>query len=623
MRIEVPIEKPVMKTEGNILSESSIVTENTDKPTAGSSGKIIDYKWIALSNVTLSSLMGTINGSIILISLPAIFNGIHLNPMAPDSFQYLIWILMGYGLVTATILLSIGRLADMYGRVKLFRLGFLIFTIGSILLYLTPDNGSAGAMELVIFRLIQAVGGAFTMANGAAIITDVFPAGERGKALGINMVAVMSGQFIGLLLGGILATYNWRYVFLVNVPFAILGTVWSYWKMKEVAFRAPKTSIDILGNLFFIVGLTSLLVGVTYGLMPYEHDGNIDAMGWSNPAVIATTLIGILLLIAFPFVESKVKNPMFRLDLFKIRAFAYANLASFTAAIARGGIMFMLILLLQGIWLPLHGYRFEDTPFWAGVYMLPMTMGFIIMGPISGVLSDKYGPRWIATIGMTLVTLVFLGLSLLPYNFDYWELGVLIFLMGIGNGMFSSPNSSSIMNSVPSQYRGVASGMMATLMNSAWTLSMAVFFTIVIVGIVQSFPSAIHDSFASLGASLTPTVQQLADQLAKMSPTNALFSAFLGYNPMGSILGAMDPQMVSSIPKEIVTMLTSTYWFPEMLQKAFMPALRLSFYIGAILSGIAALLSAMRGQNYVHEEHTHATETSSTVLPGGEEKART
>lgn len=585
----------------------------TDKKTQDKAWKGIEYKWIALLNVALASLMGMINGSIILISLPAIFNGIQINPMAPNAFQYLLWILMGYGLVTATLLLSIGRLADMYGRVKLFRLGFLIFTIGSILLYLTPGTGNTGALELIIFRLIQAVGGAFTMANGAAIITDVFPSNERGKALGINMVAIMSGQFIGLLLGGILATYNWRYVFLVNVPFAFLGTVWSYWKMKEVSFQAPKTSIDLAGNLCFIGGLTSLLVGVTYGLMPYEHNGITDAMGWSSPFVIATLGIGIVLLIAFPFVESKAKNPMFRLELFKIRAFAYANLASFTAAIARGGIMFMLILLLQGIWLPLHGYRFEDTPFWAGIYMLPMTLGFIIMGPISGILSDKYGPRWIATSGMAIVTLVFIGLASLPYNFDYWQLGILIFLMGIGNGMFSSPNSSSIMNSVPPQDRGVASGMMSTLMNSAATLSMAIFFTIVIVGIQGAFPGSIHDSFASLGsAQTTPIVQRLADQLAGMSPTNALFSAFLGYNPMGSILAVMDPSIISEIPKTVVDTLTSSYWFPQTLQQAFMPALRVSFIIGAILSGIAALLSAMRGERYVHEIHS-STDNMKTV----------
>jgi MFS family permease len=610
-----------MKIEGNRLNENINVI---DKVIAGKTGKGIDYKWIALFNVTLASLMGSIDNSIVMISLPSIFKGIQINPTAPDVFQYLLWILMGYGLVTATLLLSLGRLADMYGRVKLFRLGFLIFTIGSILLYLTPGTGNTGALELIVFRFIQAVGSAFTISNGAAIITDAFPASERGKALGINMVAFMSGQFIGLLLGGILAVYHWRYVFLISVPFAVLGTVWSYWKMKEVSFRAPKTSIDIVGNFVFVGGLTSLLVGVTYGLRPYNHGGITDAMGWRNPLVITATIVGILLLIAFPFIESKVKNPMFRLEFFKIRAFTFANLANFTAAITRGGVMFMLIMLLQGIWLPLHGYRFEDTPFWAGIYMLPMTLGFVIMGPISGILSDKYGPRWIATAGMTLVTLVFLGLSLLPYNFDYWELGILIFLMGIGNGMFISPNSSSIMNSVPPQDRGVASGMMFTLSNSANTLSMAVFFSIIIVGIQAAFPEAIRISFASFGASqITPIVQQLADRLAGMPPTSALFSAFLGYNPMGSILIAMDPHIVSAIPQQIVTTLTSSYWFPQTLQQAFMPALRASFRIGAVLSGIAAVLSAMRGQRYVHETHSVASDVNKSGLAGEEKRVRT
>jgi MFS family permease len=595
----------------------------TDKVIAGRSGKGIDYKWIALFNVTLASLMGSVDYSIVMISLPAIFKGIEINPMAPDVFQYLLWILMGYGLVTATLLLSFGRLADMYGRVKLFRLGFLIFTIGSILLYLTPDKGSTGALELIIFRLIQAIGSAFTLSNGAAIITDAFPASERGKALGINMVAFMSGQFIGLLLGGILAVYNWRYVFLISVPFAILGTVWSYWKMKEISFRATQTRIDILGNLVFVGGLTLLLVGVTYGLMPYEHNGITEATGWRNPWVMTAIIVGLLLLISFPFIESRVKNPMFRLEFFKIRAFTFANLANFSAAISRGGVMFMLIMLLQGIWLPLHGYRFEDTPFWAGIYMLPMTLGFVIMGPIAGMLSDKHGPRWIATIGMTIVCFVFLGLSMLPYNFDYWELGILIFLMGCGNGMFSSPNSSSIMNSVPPQDRGVASGMMFTLSNSASMLSMGVFFTIVIVGIQGALPGAIHESFASLGSQITPAIQHLEDYLINMPPTNALFSAFLGYNPMGSILSAMDPSIVSEIPKQIVETLTSSYWFPQTLQLAFMPALRITFRVGALLTGMAALLSAMRGQRYVHETNSTTSDLSKSSVVEGEKKVQT
>ena len=558
-------------------------------PLEGKKGRGIDYKWIALSNVLIASMMGTINGSITLISLPAIFNGIHIDPLT--SFQYLLWILMGYGLVTATLLLSFGRLSDMYGRVRLFKLGFLVFTVGSILLYLTPSTGDAGAIEIIIFRIVQAVGSALTMANSSAILTDAFPVSERGKALGINMVALMSGQFIGLLLGGILAVFDWRYIFLVSVPFGILGTVWSTLKLKELSLRAPKTKLDIWGNVTFVSGITLLLLGVTYGLMPYGS----DAMGWNNPWVMVSMAIGFLLLVLFPVVESKVENPMFRLDLFRIKMFTYANVAGFLSALSRGGMMFMLILLLQGIWLPLHGYSYESTPFWAGVYMLPLTIGVIIMGPISGILSDKYGPRWIATIGMVMNTIGFIILASLPSNFNYWELGLTLFFMGLGSGMFGSPNSASIMNSVPPQERGVASGMLTTIMNTAFTASMAIFFTIVIVGITQRFPDAMASSLAGIGAA------QLTPILSNIPPTGALFSAFLGYNPVETILSSVPSAVVSQIPPATLTTLTGTTWFPSTLSEAFMPSLQISFYIGAVFCGLSALLSALRGKKYIHE----------------------
>lgn len=556
----------------------------------------IEYKWIALSNVVIATMMGTVNGSIILISLPAIFNGININPLT--SFQYLLWLLMGYGIVTATLLLTFGRLSDMYGRVRIFKLGFLIFTIGSILLYVTPGTGDEGAIELIVFRLIQAVGGAMFMANSAAILTDAFPPDERGKALGLNMVAVLSGQFIGLVLGGILAVYHWRLVFLVSVPFAIVGTIWSYLKMREVSFRAPKAKIDFLGNFTFVAGLVLLLIGVTYGLMPY---GN-DPMGWSSPWVIAALALGFLLLIIFPIVESRVESPMFRLDLFRIRAFSYANIANLVSAIARGGVMFMLILLLQGIWLPLHGYSYESTPLWAGIYMLPLTIGFIVAAPLSGMLSDRYGPRWIATAGMLIVTLSFLLLAWMPYDFEYWQFAMALLIMGMGNGMFGSPNSASIMSAVPPEERGVASGMMSTLMNTANTASMAIFFTIVIVGITSSFPAAMASSLASLGAA------ELAPVLSSIPPTGALFAAFLGYNPVSSILAGLPPSIVGGIPASTVSALESSTWFPSTLAVAFMPSLRLSFYIGAVLCAIAAVLSAMRGERYIHEAHSKSRE---------------
>ncbi|WP_048082720.1 MFS transporter [Methanobacterium arcticum] len=549
----------------------------------------LDYKWVVMINVIMSGLMSSINGSITLISLPAIFNGIHIDPL--NSFQYLLWILMGYGLVTATLMLGFGRLSDIYGRVKLFKIGFLIFTVGSILLYLTPGTGDIGAIEIIAFRIIQAIGAAFLMANGSALLTDAFPVSERGKALGINMVAFMSGQFIGLLLGGILAIYDWRFVFLVSVPFGLLGTIWSFLKLKEISYRDPNTKIDIIGNIVFVASITSILLGITYGLMPY---GN-DAMGWHNPWVIASMIIGFALLAVFPFIENRAENPMFRMDLFKIKMFSYANIAGFLNAMGRGGMMFMLIILLQGIWLPLHGYSYESTPFWAGVYMLPLTLGVVVMGPISGMLSDKYGPRWIATLGMVISAAAFLVLAALPYDFSYLEFGAAIFMMGIGQGMFSSPNTASIMNSVSPKDRGIASGMITTVIMTAFTASMAMFFTIVIVGITQKFPGAMTSSLASIGA------VQLAPVLSSIPPTGALFSAFLGFNPVSTILSALPTQFVSSIPQGTLTILTGTTWFPQTLAEAFMPALRMSFYIGAAFCAIGAVLSGLRGANYVHK----------------------
>ena len=565
-------------------------------------GYRMEYKWTAMSNNFIATLMASINTYIILIALPAIFNGIHIDPL--NSFQYLLWILMGYGLVTATLLLSFGRLSDMYGRVKMFRLGFLIFTVGAILLYLTPSTGDAGAIEIIVFRLVQGVGAAFFLANSAAIITDAFPSSERGKALGINIVAAIAGNFLGLVIGGVLAVFNWRYVFLISIPFGLIGTIWSF-KLKELSKKALKTKMDIWGNFTFVLGITLILVGITYGLLPY---GN-SPMGWNNPWVIAAMIIGLFSLILFPFIENRVESPMFRLDLFRIRSFAFANIAGLLGSLGRGGLMFMLILLLQGSWLPLHGYSYASTPFWAGIYMLPLTAGIVIMGPLSGVLSDTYGPRWISTGGMIIVTTSFIMFAALPINFNFGEFAFAEFLMGIGSGMFSTPNTASIMNSVPSEDRGVASGMISTLRNTAGTASMAIFFTIVIVGITQRFPDAMLSSLTSIGA------VNLAPVLSNIPPTAALFSAFLGYNPVNAILITLPPSIVTHIPNSILNTLTGITWFPSTLANAFLPSLQTSFIIGAIISAIAAILSALRGERYIHEDKVNKDSSKSKIDP--------
>jgi MFS family permease len=546
----------------------------------------VEYKWIALSNTTISSLLASIDGTIVLISLPAIFRGLQIDPLT--SFQYLLWLLFGYGVVTSTLLVTFGRISDMFGRVKFYNLGFAIFTVGSILAYLTPNTGGLGAMELIVFRLIQGVGGAFLFANGAAIITDAFPENERGQALGINMVSFLAGSLIGLIMGGVLATYNWRYIFLVSVPFGIFGTVWSYLRLEERGRINPNQKLDWWGNITFGVGLTLVLIGMTYGVLPYGS----SSMGWGSPWVIASFIAGGGLLVVFPFIERRVQDPMFRMDLFKIRMFSAGNFAGLLSSIGRGGVQIMLIILLQGIWLPLHGYSYQSTPFWSGIYITPMLLGFVVMGPISGRLFDRRGARGLATLGMIITAISFFLLSLLPYDFIFWEFAVILFVMGLGGGLFASPNTVSIMNSVPPEHRGAASGMRATLQNIGQTVSTAIFFTVVLVALSGSIPAALTSAVQRAGA------PQLGSVFASIPPTGALFSAFLGYNPVGSILAS--PQLasvVSTLSPSTVSMLTGLKFFPTAIAPAFMSALQEAFYIGIGLSAVAAVASVMRGSH--------------------------
>jgi EmrB/QacA subfamily drug resistance transporter len=550
---------------------------------------MVEYKWVALSNTTIGTLMATIDSSIVLIALPAIFRGLNVNPFT--SFQYLLWILFGYSIVTATLLVTFGRISDMLGRVKLFNLGFAIFTVGSLLCAITPSQGNLGAIELIAFRLIQGVGGAFLLANSAAIITDSFPANERGKALGINQVAAVGGALIGLALGGILATYDWRLVFLVNVPVGAVGTIWSYLKLKELCTIRRNQKLDMWGNISFGAGLTLLLIGMTYGLLPYGS----SAMGWGSPFVVASLVIGAGLLVAFPFIERHVAEPMFRLELFKVRAFGIGNISSFLSSVARGGVMIILVVLLQGIWLPLHGYSYDSAPFWAGIFMIPMIVGTVIAGPLGGWLSDKHGARILATVGMFTVGSSFIALSFLQSTFAYLSFGSILFIFGIGSGLFQSPNVASIMNSVPPEHRGAASGMRATLQNSAQTIGQALFFTIVIVSLNSTLPSALSLAVTNAGASL-----QIAKVLSSTPATAALFGALLGYNPIQTILGTLPHSVISSIPATAIQKLTQTAFFPNAIASPVMNSLKEVFIAGAIMCFIAAILSMFRGGKYVY-----------------------
>ncbi len=550
----------------------------------------IAYKWIALSNTTLGVFMAFLDGSIVLISLPAIFNGIGVNPLAPAETNYLLWVLMGYLVVTSTLLVTFGRISDMFGRVKLYNLGFAIFAVGSILLYLVTGTGNTAALEIILFRLLQAVGGAFLIANSTAIITDAFPPSQRGMAMGINMIAGTMGSFLGLIVGGILAAINWRLVFLVSVPFSVGGTIWAYLALRETAKIREHQKLDLVGNMLFALGLTSILVGVTYGIEPY----GMSTMGWGSPFVIATLVGGIMMLAIFVYVERHVEDPMFRLELFNNRAFSTGNIAGFLASLARGGLNFILIIWLQGVWLPLHGVSFADTPLWAGIYMLPLTFGFMIMGPISGILSDRYGARILSTLGMLVNVIGFAILMLLPINFNYPLFGFAEFIIGAGMGMFVSPNLTAIMNSVPAEYRGVSSGMRSTFSNAANTISISWIFAIVTIGLAAHLPAVMYQDLTQASV---PT--NIAQQLANLPPTGALFAAFLGYDPIKTLLPA---SVIKALPAAAQVTLFSTKFFPNLISTPLDDGLRIAFIISIVFTLFAAGFSLAGGKRFIYEE---------------------
>ena len=549
----------------------------------------IDYRWIALSNTTLGVFMAGLNGSVVLIALPAIFRGIGIDPLGPGESDYLLWTLVGYTLVTATLLVSAGRVSDMYGRVRLYNAGFAVFTVGSILCFFVQGQGNTAALELIVFRLVQGVGGAFLFANSAAILTDAFPPDQRGLAMGMNQIGMLAGTFGGLLLGGVLAAVDWRAVFLVSVPFGLLGTVWAYLMLHETATIRAHQRLDIPGNVLFAVGLTLVLVGFTYAIQPYGG----ASMGWGSPWVLGEIAGGLVLLGVFIVVERRVPDPMFRLELFRIRMFAAGNIAGFLSSLARGGLQLLLIVWLQGIWLPLHGYTFENTPLWAAVYMLPMTAGFLLAGPLSGMLSDRYGARYFSTGGMLITAAAFVGFLMLPADFEYAPFALLLLMLGVGMGAFASPNTASIMNAVPPEHRGASSGMRATFQNVASSLSLTLIFTLVVAGLSASLPGAL---FGRLTAAGIPS--SVATQISGIPPVGALFSAFLGYNPMASLI---PPSVLAGLPAAARATVLSNSFFPQLLAGPFHDGLQIAFSVCVVLSLGAAAASWLRGRRYIHD----------------------
>jgi MFS family permease len=551
----------------------------------------LEYKWIALSNTTLGMLIATINSSILLIALPDIFRGIHIDPLAPGNTSYLLWLILGFMVVMAVLLVSLGRLGDIYGRVRMFNLGFVVFTVFSILLSVTWMHGSAAALWLIAMRVGQGVGGALLFANSSAILTDAFPAEQRGLALGVNSVAAIAGSFIGLVLGGVLAPIEWRLVFLVSAPVGLVATVWAYRTLRELGQRRP-ARIDWWGNLTFAVGLVCVMIGITYGIQPYGG----HTMGWTAPLVLGTLIGGVAVLGVFCAIELHVDEPMFHLELFRIRAFTAGNIASLLAAMGRGGLQFILIIWLQGIWLPEHGYDFSQTPLWAGIYMLPLIAGFLLAGPASGYLSDHFGARPFATGGMVLAALSFVLLIVLPVSFSYVWFALILLLNGVGMGLFAAPNSAGVMNALPPTQRGAGAGMLATFMNSASVLSIGVFFTLMIVGLASALPHTLQSGLVAHGV---PAAD--AARVSHLPPVATLFASFLGYNPMATLLG---PHVLHGLPAGQAQALTGRSFFPHLISPPFHTALVYAFVFAIAACLVAALASLLRGGKYHYADAT-------------------
>src|SRR5579872_2441431 len=540
------------------------------------------YKWIALSNTTLGMLMVTINQSIVLIALPDIFRGIGLNPLSPGNTSYLLWMFMGFMVVTAVLVVSFGRLGDMFGRVRMYNLGFLVFTVGSIALTLTWMHGVAAALWLILWLIVQGIGGAFLFANSTAILTDAFPSNRRGTALGLNSIAAIAGSFIGLILGGVLGPVNWHLIFLVSVPVGVFGTVWAYFMLHDIGVR-KHARMDWWGNVLFGAGLVAILVGITYGLLPYGG----HPMGWTNPWVLTAIFGGVAVLVLFGVVETKVAEPLFRLSLFKIRAFFWGNLANLMLALGRGGMQFMLIIWLQGIWLPLHGSSFSQTPLWAGIYLVPLTIGFLLSAPLSGILSDRYGAKAFTVGGALLTGLTFFMLLFLPVNFTYWEFALIIALNGFGSGLFASPNRAEMMNAVPANQRGAAGGMIATFMNTAFVLSIGVFFSLMVAGLSSKLPGTLSSGLTAQGIPAAA-----AHTISHLPPIGVLFAAFLGYNPMAQLLGGL----LNHLPAGHAAYVTGRQFFPHLITGPFHDGLGVAFAFAIAASLIAAVASALTGR---------------------------
>jgi len=413
------------------------------------------YEWVALSVTTVGALLASVQSSALLIALPDILTALQA------SFLTIMWVLLSYLLITTALVPVVGRLADIWGRKKLYNAGFAVFTLGSLLAGLSQPAFHAG--DMVIARVVQGIGAALLLTNSTAIVTDAFRHGRIGLGLGVNQIAGAAGFLLGPVLGGLLTAISWRWVYLANVPLGVFGTIWGIWRLREpIAAARTQQSFDWPGSISFTLGLGCFLLGLSMIAFPLL----------GLPVIYALLVVGVVGLIAFVAVEGRMQQPMLDLKLFRGRQFAFASGTSALNGLARGAVLFVLIFFLQG--------PYGKDPLTAGLMMAPFGAAFMFVGPLSGFLSDRLGARGLATIGLAISALALLAMSTVNAEMPYWELALFMILMGGGSGLFNAPNTNALMSAVEPRQRGSAAGVNTMVMNTGQMLSIAIVFPLVL-----------------------------------------------------------------------------------------------------------------------------------------------
>ncbi|MBE3558196.1 MAG: MFS transporter [Ktedonobacteraceae bacterium] len=417
------------------------------------------YRWTALSVTTVGALLASMQGSALLIALPDIMKELQA------GFLTIMWVLMGFLLILTVLTPIVGRLADIWGRKRLYNAGFLMFTVGSLVSGLAQTQFHGG--DLVVGRLIQGVGAALLMTNSTAIVTDAFRKGQVGLGLGINQIAGAAGFLLGPIVGGLLTEWSWRAVFLFNVPLGLLGAVWGMWRLRETVRLQEHQRIDWFGAGTLLVGLAGVLLAMTMIAFPMLP----------MPVTTALLVVGVIALVLFGVFEPRIKEPMVQLHLFGHRLFTMASLSGLLNGIARGAVLFLLIFYLQG--------PYGQDPLTAGLMLTPFGAAFLLIGPLSGFLSDRFGSKFLAPAGLAISAVGLLGLAFMTPTTPFWQLSVYMALMGGGSGFFASPNTNAIMSSVVAQERGAASGLLNMLNNIGQMLSIAIVFPLALSRVPQ------------------------------------------------------------------------------------------------------------------------------------------